>query len=53
MPKTVWAEVMSELTLEIDYGNFKNEVHKQPGLESYQDVLYEIWNTCYMGLKVN
>jgi hypothetical protein len=47
VPKEIWAKVMAKLTLEIDYGNFKNEVHKQPGLGNYQDLLFDVWNEMF------
>jgi len=43
VPKTVWAEVVRELTVEIDYGNFKERAHSRSGDGKYVDALHDVW----------
>ena len=43
VPKTVWAEVVRELTAEIDYGNFKDRAHRQAGDPRYVEALHDVW----------
>jgi len=43
VPKTVWAEVIRELTGEINYGNFKDRAHRQAGDPLYVEALHDVW----------
>ena len=43
--KAVWSEVVTELTTELDYDNFKSEVARFLGKEGadYGDALHKVW----------
>ena len=44
VPKPVWADVTRELTVEIDYGNFKDRAHDRSGDHRYVDALHKVWS---------
>lgn len=43
LPRVIWAVIMDKLTREIDYTNFKNEVHRISGDKQYEDFLANTW----------
>lgn len=44
----VWAEIMAELTNDIDYSNFKNEVKDSGyGSNEYLNALHRVWDVMY------
>jgi len=47
--KLVWAEVMKELVLEVDYDNFKGKVARHQGPEDggYEDSLHKVWSVMH------
>ena len=49
VPKAAWAKVVSALTDEIDYGNFKSEVRRHGGKEgeAYEHALHDVWGVMY------
>lgn len=47
VPKTAWAEVLHELTLDTDYDNFKNSVMRKMGACDYEHALHQVWSTMY------
>jgi hypothetical protein len=51
VPKLVWAEIMSKMTEDIDYDNFKNETSKytknNKGNYEYVKCLSDIWGVMY------
>jgi hypothetical protein len=44
VPKTVWAEVLYELAMDIDYPKFKPSVIDFKGKEAYQETLLHVWH---------
>ena len=48
-PKTVWSQVVSELTDELDYDNFKSEVARHQGSDgaAYEHSLHDVWSVMY------
>lgn len=46
--QTVWSEVTRLLSLEIEYDNFKGEVHKKlRNDEGYMDALHQVWGVMF------
>jgi len=46
VPKEIWSSVMEELTKELDYNNFKNEVGSRMGAkDEYHQSLMDVWWT--------
>lgn len=47
--KNDWAQVMSRLTLDTDYGNFKSEVHRHQGRAGapYEHALHDVWSVMH------
>ena len=46
LPKSVWATIMAELSMEIDYDNFKSEVAESGLTEpAYGQCLHLVWST--------
>ena len=41
--KSVWAEVMKELAVELSYDNFKTAVAKEPNSSVYENCLHDVW----------
>lgn len=46
VPKNDWAQVVSRLALDTDYGNFKSEVQRHQGRSgaTYVHALHEVWS---------
>jgi hypothetical protein len=42
-----WAEVTAALAADIDYGNFKDEVHRVHGHDNYERALHHVWSVMY------
>jgi hypothetical protein len=47
VPKTVWEQVASELTAEIDYGNFKIRAYEKSGDKHYVSALHDVWEVMH------
>ena len=49
LPKTVWSNVVAELTNELDYDNFKSAVARHQGREgaAYEHSLHDVWSVMY------
>jgi hypothetical protein len=47
VPKTVWEQVASELTAEIDYGNFKSRAYEKSGDKHYVNALHDVWEVMH------
>ena len=49
VPKTVWSQVVAELTSELDYDNFKSEVARHQGSDgaAYEHSLHDVWSVMY------
>jgi len=49
VPKTVWSQVVAELTSELDYDNFKSEVTRHQGSDgaAYEHSLHDVWSVMY------
>jgi len=49
VPKTVWSNVVAELTNELDYDNFKSEVSRHQGSDgaAYEHSLHDVWSVMY------
>jgi hypothetical protein len=47
--KQAWARVLSELSLETDYDNFKSAVASQQGVSgrAYERALHDVWSVMY------
>ena len=45
VPKTVWSQVVAELTRELDYDNFNSEVARHQGSDgaAYEHSLHDVW----------
>jgi hypothetical protein len=47
IPKPVWEQVASELTAEIDYGNFKSRAYETSGDKHYVNALHDVWEVMH------
>ena len=47
VPRSVWVNVVTALTLEVMYSNFKSEVLRSQGPSEYERSLHEVWNVGY------
>lgn len=49
LDKTVWAQVVERLAMDIDYDNFKSEVARHIGTVGapYEHALHEVWSVMY------
>ena len=47
VPKPVWEKVASELTAEIDYGNFKSRAYETAGDKHYVNALHDVWEVMH------
>ena len=49
VPKTVWSQVVAELTSELGYDNFKSEVARHQGSDgaAYEHSLHDVWSVMY------
>jgi len=45
--KLVWTKVLVGLNEEIDYDNFKSEVERVRGQDSYENSLHNVWSVMY------
>lgn len=45
--KLIWTKVLVELNQEMDYDNFKDEVKRFRGKDSYERSLHDIWSLMY------
>ena len=42
-----WAQVTEALAADIDYGNFKSEVHRVHGHDDYEHALHDVWSVMH------
>ncbi len=49
LSKTIWAKIVGELALELDYDNFKDHVgeFQGPAGKGYKKALSDVWNVMY------
>lgn len=49
VPKDTWTTVVTELTRELDYSNFKSEMARHLGRAGaeYEDALHDVWSVMY------
>ena len=47
VPKKIWNNVMTEMSKEIDYGNFKGKVHSAMQDEEFSRCLGDVWRIMY------
>lgn len=47
LEKELWSQVAAELVSEQDWSNFKNEVHRTNGSDSYEMACHKVWSVMY------
>ncbi|MFC1850879.1 hypothetical protein ACFL27_11855 [candidate division CSSED10-310 bacterium] len=50
VPKNVWADIVTQLTLDVDYSNFKDRAYRQVSKtrdNEYNTLLHQIWEFSY------